>query len=385
MEETDDRQHLKSMDVLKGIIMAVIVIGHMFLVDGAGGDPSGQDVRQLPPILQALYLGLMAYLILSGYFYRPRGFKNNMLKRLKQLGLVTAVASLILPLILWLYLNAFGYDLPISDYFDAVLRNVGLYNLAGDLPATPCYTFINFGSYFLIGMLWGFLIFYALADRILDDWRKVFATILILLVIEVIVVEFIPFKLPLLMKLGPINAAFMFFGGWLARRRFLENIEYGNKREPKYWAIPIVCFIAGVALCILLPPGIGYDVLYFGDYGAISVFPYFLEAILMFVPIALLGFIFSKIPVFSTLLDFLGRHTVGIILLHPVVGKMLAVAMGITLSGGVDILPADVSTEVRVFIGLVALFLPAVILHFCPMLIDRMKKPKEADKAEPSS
>jgi len=66
-------------------------------VPGGGGLVGGG----MPVIVQSLYLGLMGFLILSGYFYRPRGFKTNMGKRLKQIAVPLAIGSLTLPLILW--------------------------------------------------------------------------------------------------------------------------------------------------------------------------------------------------------------------------------------------------------------------------------------------
>jgi hypothetical protein len=376
-----------SMDVLKGIILTIIVISHMIMIDrtNAATAVEGQEVGSLPVILQALYLGLMAYLILSGYFYRPRGFKNNMLKRLKQIGIPLVVASAILPLILWLYLNAFGYDLPISDYWSSALRNLGLYNLTGGMVTTSSYTFMNYGAYFLTGMLWGFLIFYGLAEYILDDWRKVFVIIIVLLCMQIIMVDYVPIKLPLMMKLGPIDAAFMFFGAWLAKWKFLENIEYGNKKETKYWLLPIVCLIAGVGLCYLLPPGIGYDMYKYGGYGSISIFPYFLESVLLFPVYAYIGFIFSKIPLVSNVFDLFGKHTLGTILMHPMVGKMLVVAFGFTLVNGGDIVPPGVPMWLRLTIAVLAIVIPVLICHYGPKLIERIKQGREAEKSEQTS
>lgn len=379
MAEAEGHQYLKSMNVLKGIILSIIVFGHMLVIDRSGG--GGESSGGLPFIIQALYLGLMGYLILSGYFYRPsRTFKENMIKRLKQIGIPLIVAAVTLPLILYVYLNILGYDLPISDYWISVLRNLGSYNSFvpyDQQVAVETVTFINYGAYFLTGMLWGFLIFYGLAKYILDDWRKILITIVILLVLQVILVDFVQIKLPLMMKLGPIDAAFMFVGAWLAQHKFLENVEYGDKKNKWYWIVPIVCFIAGVTLCYFLPPNIKYDLYIYGDHGAISVFPYFIEATLMFIPIAYIGFLFSKIPGISWFFDLLGQHTLGTILLHPAVAKILVAAFGFTVSA-TDLVPADVPMGTRLLIAFLSLIIPVILCHLAPKLKDKLKAKGEA-------
>ena len=351
----------------------------MLVIDRSGG--GGESSGGLPFIIQALYLGLMGYLILSGYFYRPnRTFKENMIKRLKQVGIPLIVASVTLPLILYVYLNVLGYDLPISDYWISVLRNLGSYNSFvpyDQQVAVETVTFINYGAYFLTGMLWGFLIFYGLAKYILDDWRKILITIVILLVLKVILVDFVQIKLPLMMKMGPIDAAFMFVGAWLAQHKFLENVEYGDKKNKWYWIIPIVCFIAGVTMCYFLPPNIKYDLYIYGDHGAISVFPYFIEATLMFIPIAYIGFLFSKIPGISWFFDLLGQHTLGTILLHPAVAKILVAAFGFTVSA-TDLVPADVPMGTRLLIAFLSLIIPVILCHLAPKLKDKLMAKREA-------
>lgn len=359
------------MDVLKGIIITVIVLAHLLLVNETGGAEGGggkATFGSFPIILQSMYLGLMGYLILSGYFYRPRGFKTNMAKRLKQILVAVALASIILSLILWVYLNVLGYDLPIMDYVASVLTTFGL-NYTG---MSGMLTNVNNGSYFLVGMLWGFLIFYALADRILDDWRKIILIIILLLILQIVVVDYLTMKLPFLIKFGPIDAAFMFAGAGLAKLKFLENMEYGDKRRLMYWILPIVCFIVGVGLCYLSPPGIGYQSLRFGPYGSISIFPYFIESMLMFVPIAYIGFIFSKIPLVSSLFNSLGKHTMGLILLHVAVGKILVTAFGYQLRPSV-IVPNAVQFPTDLVIAILTMAICLVICILIPVVLAKLK------------
>ena len=325
MDESGHTKHLRSMDVLKGMIIVIVVCGHVFFTtrseEGGGGG--------MPVIVQALYLGLMAFFILSGYFYRPdRGFKKNMLKRLKQIAIPIVICGVSFPLIMYVWLLINGYDLPFSDYLGAVVFYLGFNNVFTDMSMVEGVTSLSnvaVGIYFLGAMLWGFLIFYALADHVMDDKRKVVVTIVGLLIVAMLVKQFVTITLPVNMDLGPLAAAFMFIGALLAKFNLLENMEYGNKKDVKYWIIPIVCLAAGMVLCFLLPPDIRFDRRFFGDYGALSIIPFFIEATLMFIPIAYIGFLFSKIPGLSSLFNILGQHTLAIMLVHALVIKMLVV------------------------------------------------------------
>ena len=378
MSEIETSQHLRSMDVLKGIILVVIVLGHMFLLDGGGGGGGCLVGGGSPIILQSTYLGLMGYLILSGYFYRPRGFKTNMGKRLKQIAVPLAIGSLTLPLILWIYLNALGYNLPFMQYIAGVLSYVDL-NYTGIQSGELA---INFGSYFLAGMLWGFLIFYAIAQYILKDWKITIVMIVLLLLLQIAMVECLNNELlpkpPLNMWLGPINAAFMFSGALLAKKQVLESVEYGNKRSLKYWLIPIVCLVAGVGLCSLLPPGVGYHSMIYGEYGTISLFSYYAESMLMFIPIAYVGLIFSKIPLVSKTLDSLGHHTMGIILLHAVVAKILVAAFGYTVI--TVILPSTVPIGIGLVITVLTMAICLIICYLIPLVLARIKRTKDTQQ-----
>jgi fucose 4-O-acetylase-like acetyltransferase len=381
MEPNVTNQRLISLDVLKGLIMTIIVFGHMIVNERAteaGGEAS------MPVIVQALYLGLMAYFILSGYFYRPgRGFKINMMKRVKQILVALVVAGVTIPLIMYVYLNILGYGLPFDDYLNAVILSLNLFNafVPWDSVVDPtCLSAASAGTYFLFTMLWGFLIFYALADRVIEDDKKVLAVIIVLLIIECLLKLFLPVKLPFAIYLGPIAAAFMFLGAWLARRKILENIENGSKREVKYWAIPLICLAIGIGLCCILPPNILFDSFIFGDYSGYSVFPFFAEAAFMFIPIAYLGYLFSLIPGISWAVSKVGQHTIGVILIHPLIAKMI-IAVSYPVSATV-LAPDVVPMDYRLFAAFMALAIPTLLCCLWPMVKERMMKKKTATTEE---
>jgi uncharacterized membrane protein len=272
------------------------------------------------------------------------------------------------------YLNILGYGLPIDDYLTAVIESLGLYEAFvpwDSLTPFPSLSTVTYGTYFLYTMLWGFAVFYALADRVLEDNKKVLAVIIVLLIINGLM-TLIPIKLPFYIYLGPIAAAFMFLGAWFARWKFLENVETGSKRELKYWAIPIICMAAGIGLCYIFPPNIQFDNFIFGDYGGWSIFPYFLEASLMFVPIAYIGYLFSLIPGLSWALNMIGQHTLGVILLHPLVAKMIVGAC-FTVSATV-LVPDEVPMDYRLFVAVMALVIPVLLCWLWPKVKDKLMK-----------
>ena len=82
-----DQKRLISVDVLKGILIVAIVFIHLVIsrdivstadaADIEGYTVGSESIGSL--VIQALYLGLMAFFVFSGYFYRPgRGFVENM-------------------------------------------------------------------------------------------------------------------------------------------------------------------------------------------------------------------------------------------------------------------------------------------------------------------
>jgi hypothetical protein len=371
MEPSSEKLRLRSMDVLKGMIMTVIVFSHMIFTVREGTTGGG-----MPVIIQVLYLGLMVFYILSGYFYRPgKGFRANMTKRLKQIGIPLIICAFVLPLILFVYLDLMGYDLPASDYIDAVIYGLGWEHAfvpMDEIVSQTALTIANVGGYFLYTMLWGFMIFYLLADYVMDDIRKAIVTIAALLVVAALIGEFVDISLPMFIKFGPIAAAFMFFGACLAKFDVLENVEYGDKRKLFYWLLPVVLAVASVVLCYFLQPNIKFDHYVFGDYGGWSVFPFYAEAILMFLPIVYLGFIFSKIPLLSVYFDTLGKHTLGTILLHPMFAKII-VAQICTVQSTI-LVPSEVGIEGRLAIAVAVLIICIVVLHFGPKLIAMVTK-----------
>jgi len=314
---------LSSVDILKGLTIVCIVLVHVVIRRGEGGG-------EMPLFMQALYLILMVFFLISGYFYRPgKGFVYNMKKRVLQLGIAIVICSFVLTAIISVWLFIFGQspEDPVYDYFEAVLRALNLTNLfepVGEVLLSPI-SGASIGYYYIWVMLIAFIIFYGLADHVMDDWYKIAATIIALLVITCLMVEFVGVVLPFFAHLSPIAAAFMFMGAALSKLKVVERIESFEFKSARYWSLLIVSAVCLVVLLVLFHPGSGFDQLYFGSMGGLSAFVYFIQATLMFIICLYVAALLSKVPGLTWFFSLFGRHTLGILLLHGFFIKMMMV------------------------------------------------------------
>ena len=213
MYDVVSKDRLRSVDTFKGfIIIAVVFLHVIFSKHSDAGSPG--------IFIQAFYLGLMAFFIMSGYFYRPgRGFKANMMKRVKQLFVATALCAIVLPIIQYGWLAILGQAPGFDDYVLALQWGFGMNELFAPLGSPKVYPICGsaVGYYFLWAMLVAFVIFYAVIDHVIKDNRKLAAVIVILLVITALQCEFGRYRLLFFAELAPLSSAFMFFGVAIAK------------------------------------------------------------------------------------------------------------------------------------------------------------------------
>ncbi len=358
----------ESLDVLKGFVIVVVVFGHL-MVTSTGSESS----RDLPTWMQAMYLGLMSFFIISGYFYKPgRGFVENIKKRGTQLFVALVICAFALPIITYIWLAILGQGSDPSDIIGAISNYLYLNQLFGPMGPTDSYITCAscVGYYFLWAMMGGFLIFYGLADRVMNDWKKLMLTIVAISVAYMIFVEFWPIRLPFYFQLAPLAALFMFVGAILSKYRFAEKIEMFAWRSPSYWMPCIICLVAGVALCFIFPPGITFDWAIFGDYGGLSLIPFMIESVLMFVVFVYMAKIVSKIPLFSKFLIVTGQHTLGLLLYHGFVATMLLAPFYIIPT--TSWFP-QMGIVNRITIATVTLVVCLVICIYGPKVLDRIR------------
>lgn len=319
--ELSNQGRLKSADILKGMIMVTIVIAHLLWL----GPSKGEGSRDTSIILQVLYLGLLSFFIISGYFYKPgRSFKENMRKRSMQLLVALIVCSIVLPIALYAWFLILGQPQTTDDLWLSILAGLGLTDIfepSSTVPAVKvCYS--AYVHYFLWTMFWSFIVFYSIADRILEDRRKLVASLIGLLVLQAILVVW-GMKLPFFINLTPIAISLMIMGAFLSRQKLLERLESSKIKNPKFWGLLIASAVTVAVLAILSPPGIKFDHMYFGDNGWISVFPFFVESVLVFIILSYFALLISKIPGLKQIFSLCGRHSLGLALFHVFVAKVI--------------------------------------------------------------
>ena len=318
MDDVQRPRRLKTADVLKGALILGVVFVHMFMLNKV--DDTG---RTISPILQPLYMGLISFLVISGYFI-PSGDYFQKVKKRSKLLITLVVCSLVLPVALYIWLWLLGQPSTLDDLWLSIVASFGNQNVFEPL-GTPdsikvCYS--AYAQYFLWVMFWSFLILYAISDRVLADIRLFAVTLLLLLAAEAVLV-YIGVKLPFYFTLVPISVAFMLAGAFLSKKNFLEELETAELKSFRTWVPLILSLMALAALVYLFPPGVKFNFSYFGEYGGLSAFPFFIEALLVFVIFSYVSVLLARIPLLSDALAVCGKYSLALAVIHIFVVRVI--------------------------------------------------------------
>ncbi|MBE6514596.1 MAG: acyltransferase [Thermoplasmata archaeon] len=352
---------LKTADVLKGILILGVVFVHMFMLNQV--DDAGRSVSL---ILQPLYMGLICFFVVAGYFLPSGGYIQKIKKRSKLL-IVLVVCSVAFPVILYLWLWVLGQPSTLDDLWLSIVSSFGNQSLFEPLdspdPIKVCYS--AYAYYFLWVMLWSFFIFYAIVNRVLAD-RRLFAVTLLLLLAAEAVLVYIGVKLPFDSTLIPISVAFMLIGAYLSQMRFLEKLENAELGSSRTWVPLILSLLALAVLVYLFPPGVKFNFAYFGEYGGMSAFPFFIEGILVFIIFSYVSMLFARIPLLSDVFAICGKYSLALAVLHIFV-VMVVLALFYTL-------PTDMVFPPLSAVQTLAMGVFAVVFTVgACMLVDRRK------------
>lgn len=325
--ESAEKPRVRSLDMYKGIAILGVIAVHVFIFPTMQqGEAEGSG---MPLVVQALYLGLLGFFAISGYFYRPnRGFANNVKKRLLILGLGYISCSLILPLLLCLEMAIAGPNTPsFDDYLDALKWIYCSPTLW--LPfAEPNYyakCAVAIGYYYIQIMLVGFFFFYLIADHVICSWKRMLLACIVLTALQTLIVFYYPNNYPFHCHELPIALMFMLLGAYAGRFKLVETAEFGGWKN-KYVLLGIaICVCISAVLTFLSPPGTGFNDASFGDNGGWSVPPFAVNAAAMIMVEVFICIFLSKIPLISTFICYLGRHTLSLMLLNGFVIKLLLI------------------------------------------------------------
>ena len=357
---------LVSADIYKGVAIFAIAVMHLAI-------PARSGLGEMPAYLQFLYMGLMGFFIMSGYFFRSgRGFRENMRLRIVRLFVALLFCAVVLTFVCYLWCLVWGQptdfdDLVYAMVFAMDLKDTG--NPLGEITPWPVCGY-PMGFYFLWTMIGAFVIFYGLADRVAKDRRLGIVLIAILVAVTVAYKEIWPYSLPFSMHLMPMAAAFMFAGQLLAGEGFIERVESAGLRSKGFWGVLLFSVILGMVLVWFFLPSIKFDWMDMGVYGGYSAVPYLFEGILAFSAILCLSYILSHVPIISTIFTELGRHSLGILLLHCFVAKLIMAPFYTYTSEA--FLTADFSGLPRLALALVSLTISYLICRYGMMLLTRI-------------
>ena len=362
MDDTQGFKRLKTADVLKGILILGVVFVHLFMLNAVSD--SGRSVSLF---LQPLYLGLIGFFIISGYFLPSCKEYICKIKKRTNLLLTLVVCSISLPIATYLWLSILGQPPTLDDLWSSIVSSFSLQNLLMPLDTASstmiCYS--AFTHYFLWVMFWSFFIFYAIVDRVLSDLKLFAGTLVFLLAIEAILV-FINLKLPFYASLIPISVAFMLFGAFLSQKHFLEKLETAEWKMSQTW-IPLLVSLFTLAIFIyIFPPGVKFNFAYFGEYGGLSAFPFFIEGLLVFIMFSFVSMIIVRIPYISDLFAICGKYSLPLAVFHIFLIKFI-LALFYTLPTDSELPPLSM-----IQILILGVFSVALIVSIC-MYLDKKK------------
>ena len=318
---------IKSLDILRGAAIIGVITVHIMFGMGRGVDG---DVAGGFNVAELVYAGLPMFMVITGYFYKSgRKYIDNVKHRVVPVILVLIISTVFLTSIMYGYMWVLGYDLSSYDLFSDIMTiiigkecfsTIGVDGFTAGAVLAP-YD-ISAGFYYLQILTVGLLIFYAIADHVLDDWRKTVTAMFALLSMTALYLELVNIQLPFSAQLGPVVASFLLLGALLGRYNVAYYIENGYHYK-KYWIIFFGFVIAAVASVILFPSGMTLYNSKFGSNGALSVFTFlFLSttcgAVLWYITAFLI-----KVPVVSTIFTYAGLNSIILFTQHMFIAKLI--------------------------------------------------------------
>ena len=296
---------------------------------GAGRGVDG-DVAGGFNVAELVYAGLPMFMVITGYFYKSgRSYMDNVKHRVVPVILVLIISTVFLTSIMYGYMWVLGYDLGSYDLFDDIMTiiigkecfsTIGVDGFTAGAVLAP-YD-ISAGFYYLQILAVGLLIFYAIADHVLDDWRKTVTAMFALLSMTALYLELVNIQLPFSAQLGPVVATFLLLGALMGRHNVANFIENGY-RQAKYWIVFAAFLGAAVASVILFPSGMNLYNSRFGSNGALSVFTFLFLSITCGAVLWYITAFLIRVPVVSTIFTYAGLNSIILFTQHMFIAKLI--------------------------------------------------------------
>lgn len=324
-----ENKRIECVDITKGLAIIVVVVSH--LVSSAG----------VSNVITRVFGGLMGvFFMLSSYFYKPgKGYLYNVKRRFFQVVVPFLVYMFAVLILCYIYELIRGTGTAFTEYLKAYWQriydssslteiNLGP-NTAGGMPRAAGVRTASIirtalvPSWFLHRMFFSELIFFAVADWALANAKRAAGTILALLSITVLYVQFVPVHMPLQLDSCFAIAAIMLFGSYMRKLDAATYIETHPWDRNKI-IITGVFLVLYVLAAIFLSDFFGRMLINgkFGTVGSPSVYIWFFCQVIFFYVMLLLGSLIKHIGFLASGLKLVGKHTLIILLFHMFFGKV---------------------------------------------------------------
>ena len=348
------------MDLYKGMAIFGVLITHIVLLQN-GADGRSEDPL---PVVQFMYSGLLMFVLISGYFYKPgKSYLENVRSRVVPLFTIFVVMTVLMILVMYGYLLLLGYDLSQYDLPDVILSGLlGKGFAFVDFKSDEFLPYIEVQApfdvcmqmYYLGLICVAYLIFFALVDRVITDWRKTVATILVLIFITSAYIEFVHLQTPLYVHMAPLFAAFLLIGALLKQYRFATFLENGL-HDKRYWIGFLATIVVAVLLLLMFPGTTDITLGMIGDYGIFTAYTFSATTLACGMVQFFLAAILVRIPIWNGFFQLMGRDVLPLYLYHMLVCKIL-IAPFVTLDTSAQIPLPPLEAFAMVFVTIAVIF-----------------------------
>ena len=281
-------------------------------------------------VAEFLYAALAMFMIISGYLYKKgKDYRANLTTRVLPILIILAFSTILFTTLMYGYLFVLGYDLDQYNLVEEIVevltgkgcfQNIHDPGYSAGFIASPFD--ISAGYYYLQILAVGYLIFFAVADLVLDDWKRCIAAIISLFAITGLYVEFIGIQLPFTAQIGPMVAAFLLIGALMKRYDFALFMENGFRRKG-YWMMLLSSAVIGLICIKYFPTGMMLYNSHFGEYGSWSIITFVIHALSCGIVLWFIAVMLIRIPVVSDTFRIAGIASIVLYSMHMFVAKLI--------------------------------------------------------------
>lgn len=329
-------------DIAKGLMIIAVVFFHCYIETF---ENHGDSIKDFNILVACFPFILSTFFFYAGYNYTPNGrtYKENILRRAKQLLIPFAVAFLISTVLISCMELAFHHDDP-SATFHAIGNSV-LYGLMSE-PMALMIGFPQEGGiifelilalcllWFLYALFFCSLLFYWLVKYTNKKRSTLISVVVALLIIAFCIGQFVGTYLPYQVESYPVILAIMLVAAYLRKSNFLDRPVEGKKgvvflilnallAEGLIIGASFVlnaCF--GTTTAGSLPSGLfdpairGFDAFVAFAFGLLGI--YFVHTLSRGI---------ARVPILGTCLQWLGKRSAIFYLFHPIFLELAAIAI----------------------------------------------------------